>query len=57
MEYLTRIGYVVLCLLVPAAWGLFVEWLFHVSRTRRGGRAGPDSPAPATGAPHQRGGQ
>ena len=41
MEHLTKTGYILLCLLAPAAWGLFVEWLFQVSRTRRGTCGGP----------------
>ena len=39
MDHLTKTGYVLLCLLVPAAWGLLVEWVFHVTRTRRAGAA------------------
>jgi len=43
MDHLTKTGYVLLCLLVPAGWGLFVEWLFHVRRTRRSGPAAPQA--------------
>jgi len=38
MDYLTRILYVLLCLTVPLAWGLVVEWVFHKRRRRRAPR-------------------
>jgi len=50
MDHATRAAYVLLCLLAPAGWGLWVEWVFHAARRRRGGRDA-DSPAdePTTG--------
>ena len=41
-DYLTKMGFLMHCLLLPVIWGLTVEWLFHVVRTRGGGNdAGP----------------
>lgn len=40
MDYLARIGLLAHCLLVPMAWGLLVEWVFHVIRTHRAGEGG-----------------
>ena len=58
MEHLAKIGYVLLCLLVPAAWGLLVEWVFHVVRTRRGSRnAVCNPPAPTPPSDQRSGGQ
>ena len=37
-SYLEKIGLLAHCLLVPVAWGLLVEWVFHVVRTRKRGR-------------------
>ena len=39
-SYLEKIGLLAHCLLVPVAWGLLVEWVFHVVRTRKRGRRG-----------------
>ena len=52
MDTFTKIQYILLCLVVPAAWGLLVEWFFHVNRGRRGARrdiAETASPAPPAG--------
>ena len=46
MDTFTRIQYILLCLVVPAAWGLLVEWFFHVNRKRRSVRS---DLAPAAG--------
>ncbi len=40
MDTFTRIQYILLCLVVPVAWGLLVEWFFHVNRRRRAARGG-----------------
>ena len=41
-SYLEKIGLLAHCLLVPVAWGLLVEWVFHLLRARRhGGRSRP----------------
>jgi len=57
MEHIERIGYVLLCLLVPAAWGLLVEWVFHVARTRRDSRSAVCDPPAPTPPPNQRSGE
>ena len=54
MGQFTRIGYVLLCLLAPAAWGLLVERVFHLARTRRTGGQGPDRPESRTPQADQR---
>ena len=40
LSYLERMGLLLHCLVIPAAWGLLVEWLFHVIRRRREGVLG-----------------
>ena len=32
MDTFTKIQYILLCLVIPAAWGLLIEWFFHVNR-------------------------
>jgi len=39
-SYLEKVGLLTHCLLVPVAWGLLVEWVFHLLRGRlRTGRS------------------
>ena len=43
MVYLEKIGLLAHCLIIPAVWGLTVEWVFHYFRTR--GKSGKAKPA------------
>lgn len=39
MTFAEKIGFLALCFALPTAWGLLVEWVFHVVRTRRAAKA------------------
>ena len=57
MGQFTKIGYVLLCLLAPAAWGLLVERVFHLARTRRAAGRGADRTGGQTTQEDQRSGE
>ena len=49
MDYLAKIGLLAHCLIIPAVWGLLVEWIFHavrVKRRRQNARPGNDARRP-----------